>query len=85
MFLVGLGCEEGFGEPATAVSSVDVAIVEKIVDVLLKNGTFMDAIVALAASNGRGSAGLDAELEAQHGAASAFGRECIPVVLNDAE
>ena len=64
VFLVGLGCKEGFREPATAVSPVDVTVVEEVVDVFLQDGAFVNAVVTLAASDGRRRAGFDAELKA---------------------
>ena len=50
---------------------------------VLNDGSFVNAVMALATSDRRGSTRIDAEFETKHGARGAVGVEGIPVGVND--
>ena len=65
VFLVGFGGKNDFGTPG-ASARVNPSLVEEVINVGLHDWFFVDAIVGLAACNGLGCTGINAELEAMN-------------------
>ena len=82
VFLVWFRCKDYFGAP-TSTTWPDPSFMEKVVDVLLHNPSFVDSIVRWLAADRLGGSCVEPKVEAANRAVYSFFEETVPVILDD--
>ena len=80
--MVRFGGKDNQGAPG-ALTNADPTVVEENIKMLHNDFAFVRTVVWFAATNGRGAAGVDTKFEIEDGEANAFGREAVPMRLDN--